>query len=159
MSFLSFIPCGIPASGRLVYRPVYPQAAEAITATPGFIRGVYEYYRRRREDETEPVERESPISPTERAMREYAERSEVLTRAIQKVRAESAAIKAEIDALRERLERRTTTQKALARFEGDLLLKEQAATLARAEEAALLEEMELNDVMGVAVIALAYVMQ
>lgn len=26
MDFLSFIPCGIPASSRLVYRPVYPQS-------------------------------------------------------------------------------------------------------------------------------------
>ena len=25
MDYLSFIPCGIPASSRLVYRPVYPQ--------------------------------------------------------------------------------------------------------------------------------------
>ena len=58
MSFLSFISCGIPASGRLVYRPVYPQAAEEVFATPGFIRAMYDYYRRRREDEELESERE-----------------------------------------------------------------------------------------------------
>ncbi len=35
MSFLSFLSVGLPAEGRLVYRPVYPQEIAAVVPDPG----------------------------------------------------------------------------------------------------------------------------
>ncbi len=39
MSFLSFLSVGIPAQGRLVYRPVYPQVVTSDTGGVGGVRG------------------------------------------------------------------------------------------------------------------------
>lgn len=49
MQFLSFIPCGLPAQNRLVYRPVYPQVVPPTPSGEDTHDGVDEEFRKRDE--------------------------------------------------------------------------------------------------------------
>lgn len=92
---------------------------------------------------------------------EYTEKSALLAKAVGRLRGETEQYQREATQLRAAIERLREQDKAklVAKAERDLMLKEQALTLAAAQQAALLEEMEMIDVAYVAMIALSMVMQ
>lgn len=83
----------------------------------------------------------------------YASKSEKLGKAIQRLQGEATTLREQITALEARIaaEERAKRKAALER---DLLLAQQALTLAIAQEQAIAEEMEVLDIAFFAVLAL-----
>lgn len=136
--------------------PVPP--ADDSRATPGRVRRHYEeYLERQREKELRArLDEPAPVQPAE-----YVEKTERIAKAVTRLRDETERYRAESAELRLKIAALETQNraKALAKAEKDLLLKEQAITLARAQEAALLEEMEVLDIAYVAAFALSMLIQ
>lgn len=129
-----------------------------IAATGGWLGRSYEEWERRQPAERPAVTVEQPSSDR---LSEYEEKSRKIMQAIARLRDETATIEEESEAIREALTGLQAKKKAKERAaqERALMLKEQALTLARAQEAALLEQLEAVDVAYVAVIALTAIIQ
>lgn len=152
----------LPTLGYLSGTPAPPTPSQD-QSTPGFLgRTVgrsYEEWERRRQSELEQRPRETVQTDDAPAVAEYIEQGRKITDGIARIRAERSAIEAESAILRDRLEylESKKREKAAAAVRADILRKEQAEVLAKAQEAALLEELEALDVAYVAVIALAMI--
>lgn len=147
----------LPSIGGTVTPPVPPAPA---TNTPGFLGRVRNLDERRRyETEEEKLERriregtiQAPVEPApEPAEAVYSREAIKLSAAIAKFRADARASEEAIA----RLEKAQDT----ARARKALLHAQQALVLARAQEAAMLEEMEVMDVAFVANLAVRMTLQ
>lgn len=132
----------------------------AIGATAGYFHRSVEEWRRRQDALREQPDQPA-LQPVDDGLAAYSEKAQKLTLGIEKVRSDRAAIEGETSALIARIaqldERRRADDAEKARAQ--LLRKEQALVLAKAEEAALLEELAIIDVAYFSVVALAMVMQ
>lgn len=160
---------GLPWAGRLlnvggqfVPPPVPPVTA---TSTPGFpvgripsqIRGETDEEATRRRIREGSIPAPSLVSDDGR-LAEYSRKSAKLTAAVARLRDQTAQAEKEARDIKERIAVATRANTRM-RLEKDLMLKEQALTLARAQEAALLEELTVIDIAYVAVVAIGMMLQ
>lgn len=154
----------LPTLGyRIGSTPPVPPTVD--TATPGFlrrlpfsgVRGETEEEKRERRIREGSIPAPSLVSDDGR-LAQYTEKSAKVMAAIAKLRRETEAVTQESLALRSRIEQ-AKRAKARERLEHELLLKEQALTLARVQEVALLEELTVIDIAYVSVIAIGVIIQ
>lgn len=137
----------------------YQGAASAVipdTATPGRILRIPAFHKV--EPEAEKLARrrsyETPVQPKAAPdlSAAYAAKSAMLAKAIQRLNAESEAYRAQIAAFEAQIaaEERAKTRAAIER---QLLIAQQALTLAIAQEMAIAEEMEVIDIAFFALLA------
>lgn len=139
--------------------------APAAASTDGGVRRVRHMYEPGHfspKPREEKEERPQPAPQIDgRKLAEYSEKSAKLASAIEKLRTQTAQSTADAAQLRTDIAALEGQNKAKARAKAEhaLMLKEQALTLAKAQETALLEEMEMVDIAYVAVIALGMILQ
>lgn len=105
--------------------------------------------------------REATLPELPPQVRDYSDKSRKIAAAIVRFREDEERLLAEAAALRERIAALEARRRArgIAKLRRELLLNEQALQLAQAQEAALLEEMEVIDIAYFAYMALAMTIQ
>lgn len=141
-----------------------PAPPTPASATPGFVGRVLDT-RSRYESEEEKSERRiregtipAPVKAPSADLERYSAESARLARAVERFRDDAEKSRQRIAQLEAAQAKRLTEAKK-AQIQRDLLRAEQALALAAAQEAAMLEEMEVLDVAFVAIVALGVVYQ
>lgn len=100
----------------------------------------------------------TPLVSDDGRLAEYSRKSAQVTAAIARLRDETGGLQNETGALRIRIGDARKARERM-RLEKALMLKEQALTFARAQEAALLEELMVIDIAYVSIIAIGVLLQ